>query len=135
MRLALIDAIGPFFRGDRRKRVNWSKIPFALLPVAGPERLVRWRQIRIDLDRFAERVTALGFNAVTLDDVAHLADDVWHDPDTRGRIAVYRDEFQSIIRLLQSHGLEVFVTDRISIDMSLTKFDYETYMASANIRF
>jgi hypothetical protein len=31
MELFLIDAIGPFFRGYKRKRINWSKIIFTHL--------------------------------------------------------------------------------------------------------
>src|SRR5262249_22759334 len=74
MELALIDAIGPFFRGYDKRRINWSKIPFLHLATEGPERATQWAGIRADLDRFAQRVAALGYNAVSLDDLAHLTD-------------------------------------------------------------
>ena len=55
MELALIDAIGPFFRGYQRRRINWSKIPFSYLATSGPERDSQWCAIRADLDVFAAR--------------------------------------------------------------------------------
>ena len=70
MELFLIDAIGPFFRGYVRSRVNWSKIPFMHLVDASPE---DWLAIEGELRGFARQVSAQGYNAVTLDDLAHLA--------------------------------------------------------------
>jgi len=108
--LFLIDAIGPFFRGLDQGRINWSKIPFAHLPLEGAAREERWRQIREDMAVFAARVAALGYNAVTLDDVAHLADHPWHDPDVRTRIGVYREEFRALFAIVRARGLRVYVT-------------------------
>ncbi len=105
--LYLIDAIGPFFRGYDRRTINWSKIPFDHLASAAPS---RWRQIHDDLEAFAQRVSRIGFNAVSLDDVSHLADHEWYEPEVRQRIARYREEFRQCFATLQSHGLAVYVT-------------------------
>jgi len=80
MDLALIDAIGPFFRGDSRRVINWSKIPFSHLATSGPERASQWAEIREELRLFAGKVCALGFNAASLDDVAHLSLHSWLIP-------------------------------------------------------
>lgn len=108
--LYLIDAIGPFFRGCQRRTINWSKIPFQDLPVDGPERETRWTQIRADLATFASNVAAQGFNAVSLDDVSHLADHEWYEPEVRAKIAVYRQEFSRCFEILRQHGLAVYLT-------------------------
>lgn len=110
MELALIDGIGPFFRRVEKRRINWSKIPFAELPTVGEEREREWREIRAELAGFADRVVALGYNAITLDDLAHLTDDAWHEPGIRQRIAVFQEEFRKIFRLLAGKGLRIFVT-------------------------
>lgn len=110
MDLFLIDAIGPFFRGLEQRRINWSKIPFAHLVVDGPEPRTRWSQIRDDLQAFARRVSALGYNAVTLDDVAHLADHPWLEPEVRARIGVLREEFRTLFAILRSAGLRIYIT-------------------------
>jgi hypothetical protein len=75
----LIDATGPFFRGYGKQRVNWSKIPFLHLATRGPERRVQWDRIREDMRRFGDEVTRIGCNAVTLDDLAHLAPHALHE--------------------------------------------------------
>jgi hypothetical protein len=108
--LYLIDAIGPFFRGYQRRTINWSKIPFENLPLDGPEREAHWARIRSDLDAFAAKVSALGFNAVSLDDVTHLADHEWYEPAVRAKIAVYREEFSRCFAILAQHGLAVYLT-------------------------
>ncbi len=108
--LLLIDAIGPFFRGLQRRTINWSKIPFDHLQLQEPERTVQWTQIRADLDTFAGQVQSIGCNAVTLDDVTHLADHAWYEPEIRAKIAVYREEFMRCFELLREHGLAVYLT-------------------------
>ena len=110
MTLALIDGIGPFFRGLDQRRINWSKIPFTHLATSGPERSAQWSQIRADFQTLAERVAALGYNAITLDDLAHLADHPWLEPGLRERNAVFREEFQRLFAITRAHGLRVFIT-------------------------
>ena len=110
MDLALIDAIGPFFRGYHKRRINWSKIPFAHLATAGPEREAQWCAIRADLDVFARKAAGLGFNAVSLDDVAHLSDHPWLEPEVRARNAVFREEFRTLFALLRVNHLRIYLT-------------------------
>ncbi|HEY5894233.1 MAG TPA: hypothetical protein VIT91_13490 [Chthoniobacterales bacterium] len=110
MEIALIDANGPFFRGFHKRRINWSKIPFSHLALAGPERTAQWEAIRADLATFATKVAALGYNAVSLDDLAHLADHAGYEPEIRSNIAVWREEFRAVFALLRSYRLRVFIT-------------------------
>lgn len=108
--LAIIDAIGPFFRGLNQRRINWSKIPFPHLAMSGPERDAQWAAIRRDMETFARETAALGFNAVTLDDVAHLADHEWYEPEVRERIRAFREEFRILFGLLREKDLKIFIT-------------------------
>ncbi len=111
MDLFLIDAIGPFFRGYRRKRVNWSKIPFTHLTEASPE---DWEEIEAELRIFAEKATRQGYNAVTLDDVAHLATHPMHDADVARRVRMFRERFGGYIDwLTRDYGLRVFLTSDV----------------------
>jgi len=108
--LYLIDAIGPFFRGLQRRTINWSKIPFDHLQLQEPQRSPQWTQIRADLDTFARKVKDIGYNAVSLDDVTHLADHEWYEPEIRTKIALYREEFTRCFEVLQKHGLAIYLT-------------------------
>jgi hypothetical protein len=108
--LYLIDAIGPFFRGLQRRTINWSKIPFEHLKLEGAERDEQWARIRNDLDIFARKVVEVGFSAVSLDDVSHLADHEWYEPEVREKISVYREEFGRCFDVLRGHGLAIYLT-------------------------
>ena len=110
MEFALIDAIGPFFRGLTKRKINWSKIPFARLATAGPERETQWQAIRADLEIFAGKVAGLGYNAVSLDDVAHLSDHPWFEPEVRARNAVLREEFRALFAILRANRLRIYLT-------------------------
>lgn len=108
MELFLIDAIGPFFRGYDRKRVNWSKIPFMHLANATEN---DWAAISEELRTFARGVTAQGYNAVTLDDLAHLAHHPLHEPDVTARISILREKFAGFFDLLHDEfNLKVYLT-------------------------
>lgn len=108
MELFLIDAIGPFFRGYERARVNWSKIPFMHLMDASPD---DWVLIENELREFASQVSAQGYNAVTLDDLAHLAPHPLHEPEVADRIAFLRGKFVRFFDMLHAEfGLKIYLT-------------------------
>jgi hypothetical protein len=109
MELAIIDAIGPFFRAVRPGRINWSKIAFSDVPWgAGSEGY--WRGVRDEMSEYADRVAQAGFNAVTLDDVAHLVPHEYLEPAIRARAATLATEFHRLIDLLTARGLRVYLT-------------------------
>jgi hypothetical protein len=110
MQIALIDAIGPFFRGYARRRINWSKIPFGHLATDGDEADAQWRAITADLELFARKVRATGYTAVSLDDLAHVTDHPWHDSQTRHRIQGLRERFRPLVALLRAAQLDVYFT-------------------------
>ncbi len=114
MQLFLIDAIGPFFRGYESPRINWSKIPFSHLQTEGEAADVQWETIHSDLDHFATQISKIGYNAVTLDDLAHLVTHPLHEDEVAARIGFFRQEFLKIFRRLRdSHGLQIFLTSDI----------------------
>jgi len=110
MRLALIDAIGPFFRGLSARRINWSKIPFADLPMHGGESEEFWARLQEDIRVFARKALELGFNAVTLDDVAHLVSHPEYEPELRNRAEFLAGHFERIIRHFHDQQLGVYIT-------------------------
>lgn len=114
MELFLIDAIGPFFRNYEKRRINWSKIPFPHLKTSGDEAEAQWQTIHSDLRHFAHEVSALGYNAVTLDDLAHLATHPLHEPEIAEDITYFRKQFTAIFEMLTvEFGLKVFLTSDI----------------------
>ncbi|MEI7879495.1 MAG: hypothetical protein WCI95_01350 [bacterium] len=110
----MIDGIGPFFLGHPKRTVNWSKIPFSFLERDGHVNSAAFREIRAAFSRFAQTAASLGFNAVSLDDLAHLTDHFSYPTPLRNRISAYRDEFAILFDIAQSAGLQVYLTTDIS---------------------
>ncbi|QEG23641.1 hypothetical protein [Mariniblastus fucicola] len=108
--LLIIDAIGPFFRHYKPKRINWSKIPFSHLEnESGLKPKVIASAIE-DFRTFCEACSSYGYNAVTLDDVAHLITDDSYDDSLRAKITQYRELFGLLIKIANEFGLKVLFT-------------------------
>lgn len=105
--LLLIDTIGPFFRGYDRRVINWSKIPW---DHAGRQGAAWWETVCRELNVLARQAVSWGFNAASIDDVTHLADHAWIEPEVRHRIARYRTEMRRCFQVLSQAGLAVHVT-------------------------
>ena len=110
MDIFLIDAIGPFFRDYRKQRINWSKIPFHHLQTDPERRRLQFDRIARDMEQFAGRVSSVGYNAVSLDDVAHLAPDDWLEVEINAIIEIYQEEYRKLFKILKSHGLQIYLT-------------------------
>lgn len=111
MELFLIDAIGSFFRGYRKKKVNWSKIPFTHLDTLDDK---GWDLVEEDLRKFAGAVKQQGYTAVSLDDVAHLARHPLHEPEVAERVRTFRERMVPMIRFLRNeYGLDVYLTSDV----------------------
>lgn len=110
MHLFIIDGIGPFFKGYTRRKINWSKLPFSHLATAEPVRSQQFSEIKKGVVNFCARVSSLGFNAITYDDVAHLTDHPYYEPEIREKIGIYAQEFSSIFDIAVENGMDVYVT-------------------------
>ncbi|GAA5496122.1 hypothetical protein Rhal01_02304 [Rubritalea halochordaticola] len=106
----IVDGIGPFFRGYEKRRINWSKIPLAELPVKGKKAEVFWQEVRKDMAEFVERVKRDGYNTVTLDDVAHVTPHEAHEEKLAKRIDRLREEMKVLVAIIKAAGLRVLMT-------------------------
>lgn len=114
MHLFMIDGIGPFFVGHPPGRINWSKIPFRNLEKDGRLDRAVFRTIRESFRRFAGTAAGLGFNAVSLDDLAHVTECLHYDASLRQRLSEYREEYQALVELARQAGLAVYLTSDIT---------------------
>lgn len=110
MQIALIDAIGPFFRDHPGRRINWSKIPFAHLPPTDGAGDEAWRAIGREMDTVAAAARSLGYNAVTLDDVAHLTSMPEFEEEVGRAITGWAERFRWLIRQIRGLRLDVYLT-------------------------
>lgn len=111
MDLFLIDGISPFFKGIRPgKRVNWSKVPFELLEKNGVADTDRLEQITKDFDKVCQRISEMGYNAVTLDDLAHTLPHDDYEAWVNAKLEVYAGYYKKWFAIAQEYGLKIFVT-------------------------
>ncbi|NLT72467.1 MAG: hypothetical protein GXX91_17475 [Verrucomicrobiaceae bacterium] len=109
--LYLIDAIGPFFPGYDRFRINWSKLPWMRFQDMSPEELREaFVRVRADMETFCRGVARIGYNGVTLDDVPHLALHEFYEDTVKERIALYREEFRKLFAVIRAEGLHLYLT-------------------------
>jgi hypothetical protein len=109
MHIFLIDGIGPFFR-HAKGRINWSKIPFADLERDGELDRERMVEIRRDFASLCNQVAELGYNAITLDDVAHLARWSGYAGARQRLVESYREEWRRLFEIAGAAGLGVYLT-------------------------
>lgn len=109
----IVDGISPFFQATHGPRPNWSKIPFFDLEPGGkPDRKLLAR-IGEDFRHFCAQAARYGFNAITLDDLAHVMDDPAYPAALRHKIAVYQEAFARFFTIAAEHGLRVLLTTDI----------------------
>jgi alpha-glucuronidase len=113
MEWLLIDSIGPFFHGYTKKRINWSKIPFSHLETADGLKPDLIPIIQEEFTRFVHTAAAVGFNAMTLDDVAHLYAWAGYDPSLKAKIVQYQAWYQKLFAIATQAGLRIFLTTDI----------------------
>ena len=107
----MIDAISPFFKGYRTgKRINWSKIPFEHLEREGRADTERLDAITRDMEGVLDRIADMGYNTITLDDVAHMVPHPDYEPEINAKIEVFATYYQRWIRMAVTRGLRVCIT-------------------------
>jgi len=118
----IVDGIGAFFEGYDKRRINWSKIPLAELPVSGAKADKYWSVVRENMRKFVERVKRVGYNTVTLDDVAHVVPLDEYDDALLARVQRLRDEMKRVIEIIKQAGMRVLMsTDVIPMSANIEK--------------
>jgi len=109
----IIDASAPFFACAELpagETINWSKAPFRALERDGTLRAELCDAIVAQFETYAGRVASLGYNTVTLDDVAHMVECDFYPPALRRKIAAYQSLYDRCIEIALRCGLKVLVT-------------------------
>ncbi|MDF1813811.1 MAG: hypothetical protein P1V20_16535 [Verrucomicrobiales bacterium] len=110
-KLFLIDGIGPFFRDYKRVRINWSKIPWRRIQKLDPgSRQAFFDQVHKDLEKFCAETSAIGYNAVSLDDLPHLAHHGFYEDSVTAEIEANRQDFARCFDIISKAGMKIFLT-------------------------
>lgn len=107
--LAIIDAIGPFFQGYHDDPINWSKIPFHHLERDGRVNRELFRKIHKQFVTFLDRAADMGYNAISLDDLAHLVGFDGYPPDLQFKIQEYQAEYEQFFAAAHDRRMQIFI--------------------------
>ena len=109
--LFLIDGVAPFFApfvdGSRQ---NWSKSPLTRLQEHGTIAAEHIQQVCAELDRYCQAVTAIGYNAITFDDLAHLTLYDFYPYQLSRTVHSYQNLFRKVFAIAKSYSLKIFMT-------------------------
>ncbi len=114
MNLFIIDASGPFFLKKKAKNRNWSKIPFSDLEgkSGAPRKKLVSRIIR-DFRIFAAAAAESGFNAISIDDLAHLYSHHSYEKKLKKSLLGYRELYEKIFDIAGKNSLRVYVNSDV----------------------
>lgn len=110
MQLFIIDAIGPFFKKYTRETINWSKIPFSHLEDDDGLDMSKFKKIRQEFKHFIDIVAELGYNAISIDDLAHLVSFDFYPEEMASLIRQYQSAYDTLFKYARKKGLQIFIT-------------------------
>lgn len=108
----IIDALAPFIlpKSIRVGQViNWSKIPFFLLEKNGTIPDIQSKQIEHRFETYTNKVSSIGYNSISIDDLAHLSILQSYSSSLKEKIEHYRTIFHKLFSTAQSHNLNIFI--------------------------
>ncbi len=109
--LYIIDGVAPFFApfvdGTRQ---NWSKAPLSRLQVRGTIPAEISQQVCVQLELYCQAVSAVGYNAITFDDLAHLTLFDFYPYLLSRTVHSYQQLFRQVFAIAKNYGLKILVT-------------------------
>jgi hypothetical protein len=111
--ICLIDGIAAFFSGSNSGKRNWSKIPFSCFDQAMASGQFNGHAVQDRFALFARQASALGFNAISLDDIAHLVSFPFYPEHLAAMIQNYQSLFRNLFSIARSNNLNIFITTDI----------------------
>lgn len=126
--LSIIDTLGPFFvENPDRRDINWSKVIFADLENGDRLDMATRRKIIENFDIYVQRVAQLGYNSVSVDDLAHLVSFTFYDQNLQVLLRDYHGLYKKLFAIAKRHNMKIFVnTDYLFFNQSISDHLAET---------
>jgi hypothetical protein len=106
--LRIVDGIVPFFTGVTGGETNWSKAPSNRIERQGRISPDRRDAIAAAWERYCREMAAIGYNAIAVDDMAHLVSHHWYLEPLRLLLADWQHLYTSLFATARRFGLRVF---------------------------
>lgn len=132
--LRIIDALGPFIEKTDRDIINWSKVIFSDLETNERVPLATQTRIIKRFDRFTDRVVELGYNALSIDDLAHLVSLPFYQPQLQILLEDYRRLYKQLFAIAKRKQLRLFInTDYLFFNEDISRHLEETSLAADDL--
>jgi len=92
------------------KKYNWSKIPFSELEQGGLITDSTIKQITKSFEKYAKRISKMGYNTITIDDLAHLIIHSFYSHELKQKIETYQKLYQSVFSVAEKYELKILIT-------------------------
>jgi hypothetical protein len=131
--LNIIDILGPFAIRNNRDTVNWSKINFRSLETGNRITPSTHKKIVERCEHYISQVSALGYDSISIDDLAHLASFDFYSPTLKRLLKDYLKLYKEIFAIAKRHGLKIFVnTDYLFFNDDIHKHLEESGQSPVN---
>lgn len=127
-KLSIIDTLGPFVVSPPTGVVNWSKVDFSRLETNGRIQKTTQKQIADRFSQYIGRVSELGYDAISIDDLAHLVILPFYNKELRLLLEDYRRLYKELFRIADQHNLKIF----INTDYLFFNQDIEQHLRSGD---
>jgi hypothetical protein len=128
-KLHIIDALGPFIEKSDQEIINWSKVIFSDLEKNGHLSASVQNRIAKRFDTYLTRVTRLGYDSISVDDLAHLVNFSFYNPDLRALLKDYQALYRRLFDVAKNHNVKIFV----NTDYLFYNDDIQKHLTEKNI--
>lgn len=119
----IIDALGPFaVHLPQSGTVNWSKVPFHILEENGRIPKHTQQEIIKRFSAYIDTVQQLGYDSVSIDDLAHMVRFSFYDQPLRALLTDYHALYKKLFAIATKRNMRIFVnTDYLFFNDAITR--------------
>jgi hypothetical protein len=107
--LRIIDTVGPFAVGNGKHILNWSKNPFGNLEQKDSLDKKKCKEVLTSFDDYLQKVTTLGYNAITIDDLPHLIIHDFYTTPLKKLLSEYQRLYKQLFAIANKYNLKIYV--------------------------
>lgn len=109
-KIYMIDTISPFFTRHKKKKVNWSKIPFHQLEKKGDISCKTLDKIKNSFEIYIKKVKEMGYNSVSIDELCYMVIFDFYNPELKKKLGKYREFYRDIFEIVKQLDMRIFIT-------------------------
>ena len=109
----MIDTISPFFIKSKKKKINWSKIPFSHIEKQGVLTDKTINKIVKAFTKYIKSAKNMGYNSVSMDELCYMISFDFYSEELRNKLKTYNKLYNQLFDILDQEELDIYVTTDI----------------------